>query len=253
MQTVQFLKELHDGALDHSQSLHFDKKHVLHAVLVSLYGSLIEFTGCTLTLLENRGESGIPSIFRTFLETYVEFHNLVHSPTYGNHIDANDLKESIKRLKAAKRGNPYLAEIASRSDLLNLIDSMERQLRDLKSKEYEPLTIHERFKRADMIEVYESLYSLLSSHSHSNKEALVDRHVELGNDDVTLVLYKNLPDERFEWVLNSNAELLVSATIDIHEYLQSEVVEEVRLFKDKLAEVRAPPSPMREADDCTRS
>lgn len=248
MRTVQFLKELHDGALDYTKNLHFDKTRGLHFLLASLYGTLIEFTGCMLMLLENRGKSGIPTIFRTFLETYVEFHNLVRDPAYGYHIEANDLKESIKRLKSAKRGNPYLAEIASRSDLLNLIDSMERQLGELESMTYKALNIYERFKRADMTEEYESLYSLLSSHSHSNKEALIDRHVELGDEDFTLVLYKNPPDEEFLWVLDSTAGLLVSATIDIHEHLQSGVVTEVLLFKDKLDQIRSSDSPAREAD-----
>lgn len=247
MQMVQFLKELHDTALDYATNLHFDKKHILHVVLVSLYASLIELTGCMLTLLENRGKIGIPTLFRTFLETYVEFHNLVRDPAYGYYIDANDLKESIKRLKAAKRGNPYLADIAAMPDLPNLIDSMEHQLRDLKSEGYKPLPIYERFQRADMIEEYESLYSLLSTHSHSNKEALIDRHVELGDDDFTVVLYKNLADERFLLHLDSTAALLVSATIAIHEYFQSDVVGEVRLFKEKLAEVRSSPAPVREA------
>ena len=234
---VQFLRELHHGALDHAKSFKFGKTHALHFALVSLYGSLIELAGCMLTLLENRGKIGIPSIFRTFLETYVEFHNLVREPSYGYYMDANDLKESIKRLKTAKGGNPYLAGIASMLDLSDHIVKMELQLKDLASKGFKPMPIYERFKRADMVEEYQSLYSSLCSNVHSNKEALVDRHVELGNNDFELVLYKNPPDERFLYCLGPTAELLISATIDIHEHFQSEAVDEVRLLKIKLADV----------------
>ncbi|MBI3894684.1 MAG: hypothetical protein HY313_02015 [Acidobacteria bacterium] len=236
MQTGQFLKELHDKALDHITSLHFDKTHAMHFTLVSLYGSLIELTGCMLTLLENRGKIGIPSLFRTFLETYVEFHNLIQEPTYGYHMEASKVKEWIKIFRAAAEGNPYLAGIASMPNLSEVVEKEERQLKDLESKGYKPLTIYQRFERAGMVEVYRSLYNFVSSDCHSNIRALIERHVDLGDDDFTPVLYKNAPDERFLWLLGPTAELLVSATIDIHEYFKSGVVNEVRLFKDKLAD-----------------
>ena len=127
----------------------------------------------------------------------------------------------------------------SRPDLSDLIAEKERQLKDLESKGYKPLTIKERFERANMVEVYRSLYNFVSSDCHSNIRALVERHVDLGDDDFTPVLYKNPPDERFLWYLGPTAELLVSATIDIHERFETEARDEVRLFKNKLDEVIA--------------
>ncbi len=80
---IGFLGLLHDRCLDLSQQLIFDKSHALHFALMSLYGSLIELVGCMLTLMRNNGKLGVPPLFRTFLETYVEFHNLVRDPKYG--------------------------------------------------------------------------------------------------------------------------------------------------------------------------
>jgi len=239
MQIVQFLKELHDKALQYTPSLVFDKKHALHFTLVSLYGSLIELTGCMLTLLENRGKIGIPSIFRTFLETYVEFHNLSRDPKYGYHMEASDLKEWLRVLKAAAESdNPYLADVATLPNLPAIIQQKESQLQELKSKGYKPLTIFERFDRANMVEEYRSIYNFLSSDCHSNRRALVNRHSELGDGDFTLVFYKNAPDEMLHH-LDSAAGLMVSATVGIHEQLESVVVPEVRLLRRRLDEVRS--------------
>ena len=208
MQIVQFLKELHDGMLDHAQSLRFDKNHPWHFLLVSLFGSLLELTGCMLTLFENRGKIGLQPLFRTFLETYVEFYNLMRDPRYGYHFDATDLAESIKRLKAARRGNRYMAPISGKNDIPARIDEWESRLTELQSKGYKPLKIRQKFERAGMLELYECLYSIVSAHSHSSKEALIDRHFEFVGDEFELVFYKNPPDERFQYLLGTTAELL---------------------------------------------
>ena len=114
---------------------------------------------------------------------------------------------------------------------------MERELKELKSKGYKPLTIRERFERADMVEVYRSIYHFLSADCHSEIGALFGRHFEPGNDDFALVLYKNPPDEKLALYLETIAAFLVADTIAIHENLQSDAVNEVRSLKEKLAKL----------------
>ncbi len=83
MEIFDFLKKSHNDFLEFSKEIVFDKRHPLHFNLIALYGSLIELSGSMIILLEKNAKIAVPSIFRTFLETYVEFHNLVRDPKYG--------------------------------------------------------------------------------------------------------------------------------------------------------------------------
>ena len=188
MEIKGYLAELHDRCLALLSGLKFDKHHALHFGLVSLYSSLIELVGCILILMDNSGKLGVRPLFRTFLEAYVEFYNLAQDPKYGYFIEANDLKEWLRVLRAARdTKNPDLAKIAALPNLASIIANSERELQDLKKKGCEPLDICAKFKRADMEEEYRSLYNFLCTDTHSNKRALINRHAEISDGDYELV------------------------------------------------------------------
>ena len=240
MEPKAYLGELHDRCSELLSEIKFDKHHILHFCLVSLYSSLIELVGCILILMKNNAKLGIRPLFRTFLETYVEFQNLSQDPKYGYHIDANDLKEWLKVLRAARdTNNPYLVDIGALPNLDSIIKESEQQLQEPKDKGYEPLNIYYKFKRADMEEEFRSLYNFLCTESHSNKRALINRHAEINDSDYDIVLYKNPPDESFLPVLDSAAGLLVSATIRLHEVLDSCEVSKAKLLEEGLKEARS--------------
>jgi hypothetical protein len=90
-----------------------------------------------------------------------------------------------------------------------------------------------------MLEEYESFYNFLCTEAHGNKRALINRHAEIDKDDYELVVYKNEPDDRYLQYLDSAAGLLVSSTVNIHEKLESDALEEVGSFRSKLEAVRA--------------
>lgn len=239
---VEFLRQLHDRCLELSQHLVFDKRHVLHFGLISLYGSLIELAGCILTLMKNQGKLGVPTLFRTFLETYVEFHNLVLDPTYGYIIEANDLKEELNMLRAARdTRSPYLLSIADLPDLATIIANREKELDRLKVKGYKPISIYLRFERAGMVDQFRSIYKLISTEAHSNKRALISRHAEIKEDgtDYEMTYYKNSPDERYSMYTISAADLLVDATFKIHDHFKSDVLDEAKTFKLQLDDICA--------------
>lgn len=89
-----------------------------------------------IILLKENGKSGVPSIFRTILETYVEFKNLLNERTYGCHMEAIYLEQWLKLLKEAKKGNPYLSSIAKSPDLDATILQHEKEYQDLKDRKY---------------------------------------------------------------------------------------------------------------------
>jgi hypothetical protein len=235
MDIIEYLEGLHDQCLELSKQLRFDKHHELHFELVSLYGSLIELVGCILILVRNNAKLGVPSLFRTFLETYVEFHNLVRDSKYGYYREASYLKEWLRVLKSAgEKKNSYLAKISALPNISSLIKEKEKQLISLKNSGYTPLTIKQKFERADMIEEYLSMYNFLCTESHSDKRALIDRHAAISNDGYELILYKNHPIEKYFQYLGPAAEKLGSATSDIHNHLGSPALSQINDLRQQL-------------------
>jgi hypothetical protein len=240
MDIIGYLEGLHDRCLELSKHLHFDRHHKLHFDLASLYGSLIELVGCILILVKNNAKLGIPSLFRTFLETYVEFHNLVRDSKYGYYREASYLKEWLKLLRNAKESeNPYLVDIKTLPNLAAIIHEHESQFQDLQKLGYKPLKIYEKFKRADMLEEYESMYNFLSRESHSNISALINRHTDIIGNDYKLTFYKNDPIEKYLQYIDSSAGLLLSATGDIHNHFGSDVLDPIKELKKELDIVRS--------------
>jgi hypothetical protein len=240
METIELLKVFHDRLLSLAGTLQFDKRNPLDWHRVALYGTLLELTGCMIQLIEHNGRTGVPSLFRTFLEAAVELRNLARDPGYIEHMTARHIKEWLCVLKEAKKGkNPYLALIAALPDLDTLIADQEKELRELKSKGKGSLDVVERFELAGMVDEYRSLYNFLSCDSHSNIRALISRHIKVGRNDFEVVYYKDEPIETFLGTLDSTAGLLIEASLSMHEAFNSENLGEVQKLLEKLEVVRA--------------
>ncbi len=155
-------------------------------------------------------------------------------------MEASDIKEGLRVWKAARdTKNPYLARISALPNLTEIISQKETELKELKTRGYAPISICERFERADMLEEYQSMYNLLCAESHSNKRALINRHVDITSGNYEMVFYKNDPDEKYEMYTDSAAGLLVGATLSIHEHFNSDVLDQVKQLKIQLDNIRA--------------
>lgn len=177
-----------------------------------------------VTLLDGNGNTGVPSIFRTLLETYVEFKNLLDDRYYGYHMEASYLDQWLKLLKEAKKGNPHLSEIAKALNLDEAIQTDEEKLNKLKIKKYLPLSVHKRFLRCGMEAEYRSLYNMLCNHDHPNIRALIERHIEMSDGDFSVVLYKGQPTDEYEPDIYYACCLLIDSAIRLHTVLNSPVI-----------------------------
>lgn len=240
METLEKLKAFHDGLLPLAGTLRFNKRDPVDLHRIALYGTLLELTGCMIQLVQHNGRTGVPSLFRAFLEAAVELRNLTRDAGYIDHMNASYLDQWVKILKEAKKGtNPYLASIGTLPDLDAQIADQEKQIGELKARGKGPLNVFERFKRADMVKEYQSLYNFLSCDSHSNIRALVSRHIESGDNDFKVVLYKDKPIETFLATLDSTAGLLIKASLSVHEAFNSGSIAEIQKMHDELATMRA--------------
>jgi len=205
------LKAFHDRLLSLAGTLRFNKRNPVDLHRVALYGTLLELTGCMIHLLEQKGCTGVPSLFRAFLEAAVELRNLTTDAGYIDHMTASHVEQWLKVLKEAKKGtNDYLKSIAASPDLDAQIAAQEKQKSELEARGKRPLKVFERFQRANMVNAYRSLYNFLSCDAHSNIRALIRRHIERDNNDFKIVYYKDEPIESFLPTLNNTAELLTA-------------------------------------------
>jgi hypothetical protein len=83
MEIFEFLKTVRDESIRFSENIKFDKTHPRHLHLIALYGTLIELSGSIITLIESKKRTGVPPLFRSMLEAYVELKNLHEKAQYG--------------------------------------------------------------------------------------------------------------------------------------------------------------------------
>ena len=242
MEIFNFIKQLHDESLQLSKKIIFNHKHPRQLHLIGLYGSLIELSGSLVILIDQKVRAGVSSIFRTILETYVEFHNLYEKAEYGYHMNASHHKEWIKVLEEAKdKSNPYLKGISGLENLNLQIKEHNDELSKLKEKGFTPLRISERFERAGMESEYRSLYNFLSCDAHSNIRALFNRHANIHADCkyFNVVYYTDEPLESFLTYIDSTSGLLVNASNNIHKYFETGLLKEVEKIENELKAIRS--------------
>ncbi len=240
MEIFRYLKNLHDECIRLSQNIRLDHKHPRQLYLVGLYGTLIELSGCLIRLIERNLGTGVPPIFRSILEAYVELKNLHAKADYGYHMEAIFEYQWIKILKEAKnKPNPYLKDLSQLEDLDAEIKRHETQLAKLKDKGYVPLNVYERFDRAGMADEYRSFYSYVSNYVHCNIQALVDRHTEIHGNDFSIIYYKEEPLASYLAYIDPTAALLVDASMKIHKFFNTGYWGDVEKLSKNLGEVRS--------------
>lgn len=230
---MQFLNKLHDDLTEHVKGFSFDKNHPWHRNLVCLYLSILELSKSIIILFESNVTVAIPSVLRTILETYVEFINLINDKTYGYYMEAAHEKKTWLKLleEADKRDNIYLADLSKLPDLSQRVESTKKSVEDLQAKGYKPLLAKDRFKKAGLMDVYNSAYNTLSADVHSNIQALLDRHIEIENGNFNVILYKGMSSDESQMYINWVSNYLTECSVDIHELLKSKHIDNIKALQ----------------------
>ena len=240
---LNFVKALHNQSISRSESLTFDKSFAKDGLVVCLYWTLIEYTGSFVTLVDKRQKTGSWSIFRSFLEAYVDFVNLDKDPNYFKHCFAKHHEQWAKALKASFGDNPYLAGIAAYKDRDKILKDHKSKLRRLTEEGFPPLSVYQRFLRAGMEDEYKSIYNFESREAHNDIGALFTRHFEIEDESFDLTFYKTVSLADFFVHLDSIAGLLLSATKKLHTRLRSGREAELKALEQQLDAARENETP----------
>ena len=185
-----FVKKLHDQSVELLRDVRFEAGLRSDRLILGTYGSMIEFCGATIILVDKSGYIALPLVFRSFLEAYVHFTNAMNDPAYVDHYDASHHEHWIKALKERDEPNPFLAQVHGHAERANRLREHEDELGRLIAAGNRPLSIRAKFERAEMQAEYESIYLFESDYVHTSLQALMERHFEMNEGRLKLALYK---------------------------------------------------------------
>jgi hypothetical protein len=207
--------------------LQFDGKLHTDGLPAAYVARLIELFGNFILLAERLQGAGASAIFRSFLEAYVEFANLTSNENYYRHIYARFHEDRLKLLKSAERGNPYLEKISSWPEFAGSLRSHNENFIELTNAGFRVLSVRERFERAGMLNEFESIYRMESSGAHSDLAALMKQNLEVENQRISYILYREWKPEEFDTHLVTMCDLLLKASRSFHSRMQSDRLQKI--------------------------
>lgn len=222
-----FLKEAIDFSTEKVVLFKFNSKSELAAYSMGIYCTLIELSDSFLTLVDNQKYTGSLSIYRCFLENYVDLNNLKIDPCYVNQLNYDSYRQDQRILKGAIKNNPYLKSISNNAeDILPLISVEIDNLK--KNKDYKICeSIKEKFVRSNMEDEYEGIYPTLSAESHCSIDAIIHRHFSINSMTGSMDISINSKDNRkdYKFYMANMTNYLINAGILLANIMEGQQLE----------------------------
>jgi hypothetical protein len=166
-----YLKQL-DAILNFSEvvfdQLCIESQDGPYFTMMGLYASLIEQGKAFSVLFHNKSFIGTQAIARSVFEIYVDIKNIKQNGNYVNYILAayyNRKKELAKKNSEEKKYRK------KRNEAYGLYKREET---------FELLTVNQKFKLVNCQDEYNRIYSLMSGHTHSGFDFILNR-IESGD------------------------------------------------------------------------
>jgi len=192
---INYLENIIEELKESIVGLKYSKDISHHLICISLYCTIYENSTACLFLLKKRVYNSIPILLRNILEAHVDLINLSNDEDYVYFMSSAYLEQRNKILRLAKttdNENKYLTGLKSMSDINEKYQESVNEYNDLVRRDYSPLNISEKFNRANLQELYFSIYRLLCQESHNNLSSLSSRHLDEKSNEIILF---NLWDE----------------------------------------------------------
>ena len=238
--TLEFARRIHDLSVKELPTVKFDGSQEYDRLVVMLYTTSIEQLGSVLTLFTNDVSAGANTLFRSYLEAFVDLQNLLTDPSYVDVCNYSYSQQWMTVFREADEDNPFLAGLTDNENYREIVSQHKKQIADLESKGITHMTVLDRFKKAEMKDVYRSVYNFACAESHNNIRSLASRHLEADKDGkLEVVAYRGFSEEEHEALLDSVCGTLVNISIQVHEKFQSGRTHPFNAFKEELTEYRA--------------
>jgi hypothetical protein len=159
-------------------TVRFDKEHPQHLAAICLYATIFQSIGECYRLLDQPTVT-VPGIMRGILESYADLCAVIQDPAYPKKMLATLHEEQRKHLVdlIKQPQNPFHAETATKIDAQGKLAEVTAALDKLRLAGHYPLTVYDRFKAAEMTDLYRTIYWRLCLDAHNNVAALETRHI----------------------------------------------------------------------------
>jgi hypothetical protein len=166
--------------------IHFDPVRRPHLYAVTLHASIVQLCGGSLAMARTEHTAGIPVLLRSMFEALVDLDNLVRDAGYHERMDAANLDQFLKLLRACPT-NPLMAALDQKHDIPTIAAELQTELDGLRARKRGQKDLRARCVDVGREDEYLSVYTLLCLDAHNNVTALIDRHVSEGESQTLQV------------------------------------------------------------------
>jgi len=218
-QQVDFLDAALATVQKATQELKFDAGHAPSLFAVALHATLIELTRACLSLVTSGDTIGVLILMRSMQEALVDQTNLLSDTEYVKNMHSANLGQMARLLEeAAEKQNKLFKGLEEKWDVAKELADVRAQLKKFEDEERGELRIFRRFEMAGMEADYRSAYVLQCIDTHNNTTALVERHIDIGEDGRAQVsLFKEMEAGTLRARLDAVTAMLVKSAIMMHE------------------------------------
>lgn len=235
---IEKLEVLLTKIIDHTGRIIFHTEIPQHSYLMSMHCTIIELSSCCIELLKIGQATAVPVIARSVLEAYADLKCLLQDENHWRFMHARHLNDKENFIKAAREGNPILADYSRQINVGEEWSSVQAELAALKTEGVEPITsIKRKFTKAGMKAEYESMYALLCNDAHNSQSALVSRHLEEDGDGFRITLFKEQSIEEVAASIDVIAGTLACSVADVVRFFSNEEVVEIQQLREEIRRV----------------
>jgi len=212
------LENVIDEAIEVVSFIKFKEDNPQHLYVACLHGSVLEMANGCFNLYKTENYSGVPVLLRAQLEAYVDLRNLSDTVDYLKYMNFAYLHQKQRLLSnAIKRGkhNVYLEALANSEDLQGIDKIISAEIAELRITGIKKLEVRERFERAGLTDLYESVYPMLCQHSHNNLNVLEKRHLVETDGTAMVSYFQPAEKEHNLFLIDTIAGVLVDSTAQV--------------------------------------
>jgi hypothetical protein len=234
--TCSALDKAHGECLQQLQSLRFVADAHNQLIAASLYCSIIEYVGTLLVLARERRRTGFSSVFRSFLEGFVDLNNMLKNDDFYFRKEASFHKKWKAFLRSVTADNPYFKAIAD--DPESLEESLTRhsqRFSDLKAQGHHSIDVKDCFYKAGMMDEYNAIYRFECAETHNDFRILQSRNMKVDAEGkATVGAYIAPSPDYYLSRLDIAGDLLLKASEAIHDRMGSKAGEEFKPHREAL-------------------
>lgn len=181
-------------------------------IAVGLFTRINSIAEDSWTLIKAERTASLPSLLRLCMESFVDLRCIIDVDGYTENIRNAWIKQEIQYYSNYRSNNPYFGSETE--------NKAKERLSDLKKvfKSEKALRIYERFKKAECIDVYHTVYNHLCRHAHGNLDSIFYNHFTTDG----FVLNKTATKNGIHWIVAFTLNTAIGSAVEISHYFKSE-------------------------------